>query len=326
MNAAQGTPGTRADSVCVVFPGQGSQRVGMGRALRERFACARETFDEADAVLGFALSRVCFEGPEETLRLTEQTQPAILTVSVAAWRVLVAETGLAPACLAGHSLGEWSALVAAGALRFADAVRLVRMRGRFMQEAVPVGTGAMAAIVGLNADQVEAACREAQAALPGRVVEPANLNAPGQVVVAGHADAVMRAGEAARARGAKRVLPLPVSAPFHCSLMRPAGERLARELEGVAVAPPAARVYSNVTAAPYPGAEAVADLLVRQVSSPVRWEETVRALVADGVRVVIEVGPGEVLSGLVRRIDKGLGVRHFEVPDELPALTALALR
>ncbi len=318
MNAAQGAPAPRAEGVGVVFPGQGSQRVGMGRALCERFARARETFDEADAALGFALSRLCFEGPEEALRLTEHTQPAILTTSVA--------TGLAPARFAGHSLGEWSALVAAGALRFTDAVRLVRARGRFMQEAVPVGTGAMAAVIGLDPEQVEAACREAQAALPGRVVEPANFNAPGQVVVAGHADAVARAGEAARARGAKRVMPLPVSAPFHCSLMQPAGERLAREMEDVAVGPLAACVYSNVTAAPYPGPERVTELLVRQVSSPVRWEEIVRALAADGVRIVIEVGPGEVLSGLVKRIDKGLDVRHFEAPDDLSALAALAPR
>lgn len=315
-----------ASAVAFVFPGQGSQRVGMGRALCERFAVARETFDEADTVLGFALSRLCFEGPEETLRLTEHTQPALLTASIAAYRVLAVETGLAPACLAGHSLGEWSALVAAGALGFGDAIRLVRARGRFMQEAVPVGSGAMAAILGLEADHVEAVCREAQAAHPGEVVEPANFNAPGQIVVAGHTAAVRRACEAAKGRGAKRALPLPVSAPFHCSLMRPAGERLARELAGIAVGALRVPVCSNVEAAPYPGPGAVAGLLVRQVSSPVRWEATVRAMAAAGARTVIEVGPGEVLSGLIKRIDKGLEVRHFEAPGELSAFAALAGR
>lgn len=315
-----------ASALAFVFPGQGSQRVGMGRALCERFAAARETFDEADAALAFALSRLCFEGPEETLRLTEHTQPAILTASVAAYRVLAAETGLAPGCLAGHSLGEWTALVAAGALQFGDAVRLVRARGRFMQEAVPAGSGAMAAVIGLAADGVEAACREAQAPGSGEVVEPANFNAPGQIVVAGHAAAVERACQAAKRRGAGRALPLPVSAPFHCSLMRPAGERLARALAGVAVGSLRVPVYSNVEAAPYPGPGAVAGLLVRQVSSPVRWEASVRAMAAAGVRTAIEVGPGEVLSGLIKRIDKGVEVRHFEAPDELSALAALAGR
>lgn len=315
-----------ASALAFVFPGQGAQRVGMGRALCERFAVARETFDEADGALGFALSRLCFEGPEETLRLTEHTQPAILTASVAAYRVLAVETGVTPGCLAGHSLGEWSALVVAGVLEFSDAVRLVRARGRFMQEAVPVGSGAMAAVIGLGADGVEAACREAQASAPGAVVEPANFNAPGQIVIAGHTAAVTRACEAAKGRGAKRVLPLPVSAPFHCSLMRPAGERLARELAGLAAGPLRVPVYSNVEAAPYPGPGAVVRLLVRQVSSPVRWEATVRAMAAAGARTAIEVGPGEVLSGLIKRIDKGLDVRHFEAPDELANLAALAGR
>lgn len=324
MTAGRVAPGNPDAALAFVFPGQGSQRVGMGRALAEEFAAARDTFAEADDALGFAISRLCFEGPEETLRLTEHTQPAILTASVAACRVLAGETGLAPGALGGHSLGEWSALVAAGALAFPDAVRLVRTRGRLMQEAVPVGTGAMAAILGLDADQVEAACREAQAALPGQVVEPANFNAPGQVVIAGHVQAVARAGELAKGRGAKRVLPLAVSAPFHCSLMRPAGEGLARALDGVAVGPLGATVYSNVEAAPYPGPSAVKGLLVRQVSSPVRWDALVRALAAAGVRTVVEVGPGEVLTGLVKRIDKGLQARHFESPEHLAAAAGRA--
>jgi [acyl-carrier-protein] S-malonyltransferase len=305
-------------ALAFVFPGQGSQKVGMGRAHADPVAAARATFAEADDALGFALSRLCFEGPEETLRLTEHTQPAILAASVAAYRVLVAETGLRPGALAGHSLGEWSALVAAGALPFADAVRLVRTRGRLMQEAVPVGTGAMSALLGLDAPEVEAACREAA---QGEVVEPANFNAPGQVVIAGHAAAVARAGEAAKARGAKRALPLPVSAPFHCSLMKPAGEGLARALAAATVGRLGVPVYSNVEAAPYPGESSVVDLLVRQVSSPVRWDALVRAMSAAVVRTIIEVGPGDVLAGLVKRIDRGLETRHFDSPDELPAVT-----
>jgi [acyl-carrier-protein] S-malonyltransferase len=286
-----------------VFPGQGSQYAGMGKDLADNFSVAKQIFEEANDSLGFDLAALCFGGPEEELKLTTNTQPAILTVSVAALRVIEQETGLAPAFAAGHSLGEYSALVSAGALSFADAVRVVRKRGAFMQEAVPVGEGAMAAILGLDGEPLEEICREAA---QGKVVSPANFNSPGQVVIAGHAEAVERAIELAKARGAKRALPLPVSAPFHCSLMVPAGERLKEILESVVVSPLNIPVVSNAEAAPNAEASRVKDLLVAQVSAPVRWEESVRIMVGLGVKRFIEIGPGKVLAGLVKRIDKGV--------------------
>ena len=282
-----------------LFPGQGSQAVGMGKALCDQFAVARQVFADADAALGFPLSRLCFDGPMEELTLTANTQPALLTVSDAMTRVLREEFGVQAAWGAGHSLGEFSALVAAGALRFDDALRVVRERGRAMQEAVPPGIGAMAAIMGLDADVVSAVCQEAAA---GEVVSPANLNGAGQIVIAGHRGAVDRAGAAAKARGAKRVVPLPVSAPFHCALMQPAADRLRAVLAAVEVAAPAFPIVANVDAEPNIDAARIKDLLVRQVTSPVRWDACVATLARLGCTAAVEVGPGRVLSGLVKRI------------------------
>lgn len=304
--------------LALVFPGQGSQQVGMGKAIAEERPEARQVFEEADGALGFPLSRLCFEGPEEELKLTENTQPAILTTSVALYRALASQ-GVEPDFVAGHSLGEYSALVASGALRLDDAVVLVRNRGRYMQEAVPVGEGAMAAILGLGLAEVQEVCSQAS---DGEVVEPANLNAPGQTVVAGHAAAVQRASAAAKERGAKRVIPLSVSAPFHCRLMRPAQHRLERDLANVTVSDLRVPLVSNVDAAwVRTGAEAV-DALVRQVASPVRWEESVRRLVDEGVDQFVEVGPGKVLSGLVRKIAENVRVASIEDPNGLRRLLA----
>ena len=299
-----------------IYPGQGSQKVGMGRALSEAFPEARAVFAEADAALGESLSTLCWEGPEETLTLTENTQPAILTASVAAHRVL-ASRGITPAMVAGHSLGEYSAGVAAGVMSFADAVRTVRRRGRYMQEAVPVGAGAMAAILGLDAEAVQRACDEAA---DGQVVSPANINGAGQVVIAGAAAAVQRAGERAKGLGARRVIPLAVSAPFHCALMQPAEDRLAPELRALQVQAPHIPVVANVDAEPKRSAADAIEALVRQVSSPVRWEEVVKRLASEGVTTYVEVGPGTVLSGLVRKIHKEARVFPFASPDDLPAL------
>jgi [acyl-carrier-protein] S-malonyltransferase len=306
--------------IAFIFPGQGSQKVGMGRALADAFPVCQRTFDEADAALGESISRIIFEGPDDLLTLTENAQPAILAVSIAAYRVL-AERNIAPAFVAGHSLGEYSANVAAGTFAFADALRLVRRRGRYMQEAVPVGTGAMAAILGLEAAIVEQACTEAAAEL-NQVVSPANLNGAGQVVIAGSRDAVARAGELAKGRGAKRVIPLSVSAPFHCAMMKPAEDRLAPELRALVAggADPRVPIVANVDAEPKRDRVSAIEALVRQVSSPVRWEAVVSRLASEGVTTYVEVGPGTVLGGLVKKIQRGATVLNFGNPDELEAV------
>jgi [acyl-carrier-protein] S-malonyltransferase len=305
--------------IAFLFPGQGSQKVGMGKALAETFPECRAVFDEADAALGEPLSRLCFDGPEDELMLTENTQPAILTVSIAAARLLLAR-GIRPAFVAGHSLGEYSAHVVAGTLDFPDAVRIVRRRGQYMQEAVPVGTGAMAAILGADEALAAQACDEAA---HGAVVSPANLNGPGQVVIAGDRDAVARAGERAKALGARRVVPLPVSAPFHCALMKPAEQRLAPELRALGARDPQVPVIANVDAEPKTTARASVDALVAQVSAPVRWEDVVRWLASARVHAYVEVGPGTVLSGLVRKIQRDARVANLDSPGDLEAVEAL---
>ena len=301
-----------------IFPGQGSQYPGMGRELAQSFACARAVFTEADAALGFAISKLCFEGPAEELQLTANTQPAILTVSVAAAMVL-REKGIPADYVAGHSLGEYSALVAAGALRLADAVRLVHKRGQYMQEAVPVGQGAMAAILGLDGAVLDEICREAA---QGEVVSPANLNSPGQVVIAGSAAAVARAVELAKGRGAKRAIMLNVSAPFHCALMKPAQERLSADLDAIEVSDPQVPLVNNVCAEVVTSASLVREGLKHQVTSPVRWEESIRRLRREGVDLFVEVGPGKVLSGLVRQIDRAAECLRVEDSATLSEVTA----
>jgi len=287
-------------SIAFLFPGQGSQAVGMGKELAEKYPVARQTFEEADAALGYKLSQLCFEGPEDQLRLTEITQPAILTTSIAAWRVL-AEKGVKPGFVAGHSLGEYSAQVAAGTLTFTDSVRTVRNRGKYMQEAVPVGVGAMAAILGMDLDQVATICREAA---QDEVCEPANINSAEQIVISGNTAAVERATKLADERGAKRAKLLPVSAPFHCSLMKPAQDRLAADLNSLAFHKPAVPVACNVDATLLTEADASRDALIRQVTGSVKWEQSMRLLCAQGVQTFVEVGPGKVLCGLLRQIDK----------------------
>src|ERR1700752_1863970 len=287
-------------TIAFLFPGQGSQAVGMGKELAEQHAVARRVFEEADEALGYKLSQLCFEGPEEQLRLTEVTQPAILTASVAAWRVLE-EKGLKPAFVAGHSLGEYSAHVAAGTLSFSDAVRTVRQRGKYMQEAVPVGVGAMAAILGMEIEKVSTVCAEAA---QGEVCEPANINSSEQIVISGNTGAVERATKLADQRGAKRAKILPVSAPFHCSLMKPAQERLAADLHSMTFNNPGVPVACNVDARLVNQADQSRDALIRQVTGAVKWEQCIRMLIAHGVQPFVEVGPGKVLSGLMRQIDR----------------------
>lgn len=291
-----------------IFPGQGSQAVGMGKELAGTYPVAQQTFEEADAALGYKLSQLCFEGPEDKLRLTEITQPAILTVSVAAWRVLQSQ-GFTPAYVAGHSLGEYSAHVAAGTLHFEDAVRTVRNRGKYMQEAVPVGVGAMAAILGLPLDQLRAVCEEAA---QGEVCQPANINSPDQVVISGNKAAVERAAELAKAKGAKRAVMLPVSAPFHCALMQPAQDRLADDLKALTFHNPEVPVMCNVRAELVTSADEARSALISQVTGAVLWEQSMRGLIAKDVDAFVEVGPGKVLCGLMRQIDRSKNCMNVE--------------
>ncbi len=307
--------------IAFVFPGQGAQYAGMGKALAERHALASAVFDEADRALGFELSKLCFDGPADELQLTANTQPAILTTSVAAHR-LVEDAGIVPDFVAGHSLGEYSALVAAGALSFRDAVVTVRRRGEYMQEAVPVGRGAMAAVLGLDSETVADICRTAA---EGQVVGPANFNSPNQTVIAGHRDAVERAVEALKHSGAKRALMLDVSAPFHSALMKPAEDRLARDLDALEFSDLRVPVVTNVDAKVVTSGEAARDALKRQPSRPVRWAETVRLLLDSGVDTFVEIGPGKVLLGLVRSIEKSATMLNVEDDASLVAVRA-ALR
>jgi [acyl-carrier-protein] S-malonyltransferase len=291
-----------------IFPGQGSQYVGMGKEFYDNFKIAKEVFEEADDTLRFSISSLCFQGPEEALKLTENTQPAILTVSIAALKVLQTEKGIHPQFAAGHSLGEYSALITSGALTFSEAVRTVRLRGKFMQEAVPVGEGAMAAVLGMERESVENLCEEAAV---GEVLSPANFNCPGQIVIAGHLKAVQRAIEKVKQEGKKAVL-LPVSAPFHSPLMKPAGARLEKVLEDISVKELNVPVVTNVEADINTSKEKVKALLVAQVSSPVRWEESMRRMIGEGLEKVLEIGPGKVLSGLMKRIDAKIETMNLE--------------
>ena len=308
-----------SNQIAFVFPGQGSQYVGMGKDLCDTFDAAKKVFADADDALGFRLSEVCFSGPEADLKLTENTQPAILTASIAALRVLESETPLRPAFVAGHSLGEYSALVAAGALEFRDAVKVVRERGRLMQQAVPAGEGAMAVVLGLEMDAVSALCEDAA---QGEVVSPANFNGSGQVAIAGAKRAVARAMALAKERGAKRVLDLPVSAPFHCQLMQPAADGLEKILHSVVVRPFDVGVVTNVEADVNRDTGRVKPLLIEQAVRPVRWEESVKKLAALGCRRAVEVGPGKVLKGLMKRIAPAMEVDNFEAPADLSKMAA----
>ena len=294
--------------IVFMFPGQGSQRVGMGRELAAMFPVGKETFDEADEALGYKLSQLCFEGPEDQLKLTEITQPAILTASVAAWRVLQSQ-GFTPSYVVGHSLGEYSANVVAGTLSFADAVRTVRNRGKYMQEAVPVGVGGMAAILALPAEEVERVCADAAR---GEVCQAANLNSPDQTVISGHKSAVERATILAKERGAKRAIMLPVSAPFHCALMQPAQDRLAQDLHALSFRDTATPIMCNVDANLVNTGQQSRDVLVRQVTGAVQWVKSMRGLIALGIENFVEVGPGKVLCGLIKQIDKTRSFTNVE--------------
>ncbi len=303
--------------IAFVFPGQGSQYPGMGKNLAENFSAAKLVFEEANDTLGIDLAGLCFSGTEDDLKLTANTQPAILTVSVAVLRVLQQETGIQPSFAAGHSLGEYSALVASGTLSFSDAVSTVRLRGTYMQEAVPVGVGAMAAVMGIDEAELEQLCLDAA---EGDIVAPANYNSPGQIVIAGHATAVGRAIVLAREHGAKRALLLPVSAPFHSALMAPAAQRLEAVLDSISVGALSCPVVSNVEATPYLDESKVKPLLVQQVCAPVRWDASIRKMCDLGVSRYVEIGPGKVLSGLIKRIDRTAELQNVEDVDSLVKL------
>jgi len=302
-----------------IFPGQGSQRAGMGKALAEQFPAARAVFDQADQALGFPLSTLCFEGPEEELKLTANTQPAILTTSMAAYRVLE-EQGIVPDYVAGHSLGEYSALVASGCLSLPEAVVTVRNRGTYMQEAVPAGQGAMAALLGLPLPAVQQVCERAA---QGQVVVPANLNSPGQIVISGHKQAVERAAAAAKDAGAKRAVLLPVSAPFHSSLLQPAAARLENDFQRIRFGGLSIPLVTNVDAEVIETPQAARDALLRQVPAPVRWEESMRKLIELGCDCFIEVGPGKILAGLLRQIDRSVRALSVEDPASLEKTLAV---
>lgn len=307
-------------AIAVIFPGQGSQSIGMLARLLAEQPAAAAAFEEANEALGYDLGALVASGPDELLNRTDHTQPAMLAAGVAVWRAWQARGGPTPEAMAGHSLGEYTALVCAGALQYADALRIVRLRGEWMQQAVPAGTGAMAAILGLEDDAIRAACAEAE--LGGGVVEAVNFNAPGQVVIAGNADAVTRAIELARAAGAKRAMALPVSVPSHCRLMDPVGEQLAAALADVALELPAIPVFHNVDAAPRRDVAGIRKALADQVRRPVRWVECILAMQAAGVRTLVEAGPGRVLCGLARRIDRSLAALPADDPDTLEAALA----